>query len=393
MNNVSAKDATSNGRMDDDIFASTVVETVIPRGVHAYLAAHGWTRTGPYRIDRGDVYRRSGDRETVLVPASTKFADYPIRILQLAEIVGRTEDRRPSAVLADLSLAAVDLIRVRLPRSYEDHSLALDTGVDLLSGSRKLLLAAACSAVRPQGRFRAGRHERASTYIASVRLGQTEPGSFVVNLRVPVSPSLAEPDQTHLFAPPFERRANRTLVAGLRAAREVTDLVNRGDHIRAFDQRVPDGVSANLCTAVAELIDVGGGLEVSVSWALTRPESEEHDEQRVTVTFQPPDAPVLREAAQILSDRQERVDERIDGCVSALARDQSEPEGRATIKAVVDGALASVKADFSPSEYSRIVRAHDNRWSVSLEGDLRREGHRWHLSNPRDLTVMDDSDV
>ena len=393
MNNVSAKDATSNGRMDDDIFASTVVETVIPRGVHAYLAAHGWTRTGPYRIDRGDVYRRSGDRETVLVPASTKFADYPIRILQLAEIVGRTEDRRPSAVLADLSLAAVDLIRVRLPRSYEDHSLALDTGVDLLSGSRKLLLAAACSAVRPQGRFRAGSHERASTYIASVRLGQTEPGSFVINLRVPVSPSLAEPDQTHLFAPPFERRANRTLVAGLRAAREATDLVNRGDHIRAFDQRVPDGVSANLCTAVAELIDVGGGLEVSVSWALTRPESEEHDEQRVTVTFQPPDAPVLREAAQILSDRQERVDERIDGCVSALARDLSEPEGRATIKAVVDGALASVKADFSPSEYSRIVRAHDNRWSVSLEGDLRREGHRWHLSNPRDLTVMDDSDV
>ena len=379
--------------MNDDIFASTVVETVVPRGVHAYLAAHGWTRTGPYRIDRGDVYRRSGDRETVLVPASTRFADYPIRILQLAEIVGRTQDRRPSAVLADLSLAAVDLIRVRLPRTYDDHSLALDTGVDLLSGSRKLLLAAACSALRPQRLFRAGRHERASTYIASVRLGQTEPGSFVVNLRVPVSPSLAESDQTRLFAPPFERRATRTLVAGLRAAREATDLVNRGDHIRAFDRRVSDGVSANLCTAAAELINAGGGLEVSVSWALTRPESEEHDEQRVTVTFQPPDAPVLREAAQILSDRQERVDERIEGYVSALARDQSEPEGRATIKAVIDSALTSVKADFSPSDYSRITRAHDNRWSVSLEGDLRREGHRWHLSNPRDLTVMDDSDV
>ena len=78
------------------------------------------------------------------------------------------------------------------------------------------------------------------------------------------------------------------------------------------------------------------------------------------VTFQPPDALVLREAAQILSDRQERVDERIEGYVSALARDQSEPEGRATIKAVIDGALTSVKADFSPFEYSRITKAHDN---------------------------------
>ena len=379
--------------MNDDSTGSAVAETVTPLGVHAYLAAHGWTRTGPYRVDRGGVYRRPDDRGTVLVPASTRFADYPVRILQLAEVVGRTEDRRPSAVLADLSLAAVDLIRVRLPRAHDDHSLALDAGVDLLAGSRRLLLAAACSTVRPRRQFRAGRNERASAYISGVRLGQTEPGSFIVNLRVPVSPALAEPDQTHLFEPPFERRANRTLVAGLRAVREATDLVNRGEgDIWAFDARVQNGVSANLCTAAAELIAIGGGLEVSVSWALTRPPSEEHDEQRSTVIFHLPDAQVLSEAARILSGRDERVDERIEGYVSSLVRDQSEPEGRATIKAVIDGALTSVKADFSPSEYSEITRAHDHRWSVSLEGDLRREGQRWHLSNPRDLTVMDGND-
>ena len=106
--------------MNDDSIANAVAETVTPLGVHAYLAAHGWTRTGSYRFDRGGVYRRPDDRETVLVPASTRFADYPIRILQLAEVVGRTEDRRPAMVLADLSLATVDLIRVRLPRAHDD---------------------------------------------------------------------------------------------------------------------------------------------------------------------------------------------------------------------------------------------------------------------------------
>ena len=68
--------------------------------------------------------------------------------------------------------------------------------------------------------------------------------------------------------------------------------------------------------------------------------------------FQPSDALVLSEAARILSNRQERVDERIEGYVSALARDQSEPEGRATIKAVIDGILTSIKADFNHSEYT-----------------------------------------
>ena len=102
--------------------------------------------------------------------------------------------------------------------------------------------------------------------------------------------------------------------------------------------------------------------------------------------------PVLEEAARILSDRQERCDERIEGYVSALARDQSDPEGRATIKAVIDGALVSVKADFSQSEYNRIADAHTRRLSVSLEGDLRREGQRWQLMNPRDLTLIEDED-
>ena len=377
--------------MTDDSIASALAETVTPLGVHAYLAAHGWMRTGSYRSDRGGVYRRRDDRETVLVPASNRFADYPIRILELAEVVGRTEDRRPSMVLADLSLATVDLIRVRLPIAHDDYSIALNAGVDLLDGARRLLLAAACSTVRPQRQFRAGRNERAASYLDGVRLGQTAPGSFIVNLQIPVSPALAEADQNHLFEPPFERRANRTLVAGLRAVREATDLVNRGEgDIWAFDARVQSGVSANLCTAAAELIGIGGGLEVCVSWALTRPQNEEHDEQRSTVRFQSPDALVLTEAARILSSQQERVDERIEGYVSALARDQTEPDGRATIKAVIDGALTSVKADFSPSEYNKITTAHANRLTVSLEGDLRREGQRWHLANPRDLTVVAD---
>ena len=65
---------------------------------------------------------------------------------------------------------------------------------------------------------------------------------------------------------------------------------------------------------------------------------------------------------------------------------------RATIKAVIDGALVSVKADFSQSEYMRITDAHARRLSVALEGDLQREGQRWRLMNPRDLTVVEDED-
>ncbi len=123
---------------------------------------------------------------------------------------------------------------------------------------------------------------------------------------------------------------------------------------------------------------------------LTRPLREDQDERRVTVAFEPSDAPVLREAARNLSARQERVDERIEGYVSALARDRSEPEGRVTLRAVIDGRLAAVQVDFEPSDYRHIAAAHAERRSVVLEGDLHQEGGRWRLANPRDLLVLDD---
>ena len=82
----------------------------------------------------------------------------------------------------------------------------------------------------PQRMFRAGRNQKAAAYVDKVRLGQTEPGSFVVNMLVPVSPSLTEPEPTQLpLLEPFERRATRMLVSGLRASREATELVNRGE--------------------------------------------------------------------------------------------------------------------------------------------------------------------
>ena len=214
-----------------------------------------------------------------------------------------------------------------------------------------------------------------------------------LHMLVPVSPSLTESEPTQLpLLEPFERRATRMLVSGLRACREATELVNRGENIRAFEERIGKGVSANLCQATANLINTGSGLDVSVSWALTRQRHEDQTDERAVVSFAPPDAPVLQEVARILGERQERHDERIEGYVSALVRDHSEPDGRVTIKAVIDGALASVKVDFSPSEHTRIIRAHDRRLSVSLEGDLHREGQRWRLMNPRDLTVVEDDD-
>ncbi len=361
------------------------------RGVHAYLSANGWDRETPMG-QAADLYRsRQAASEVAIVPASEDYGDYGTRIHQLAGQIAVVEGRARTAVLTDLSLADSDLVRLRLPRGSPDDTVSLTDGAAVLEESRNLLLAAACSAERPRRMYRAGRNKRAALYLRGVRLGHSERGSYVINLLSPVAPSLRE-DGLLLPKDPFERRVTRTLASGLRASRQVVDGVNRGSAgLKEFEDRVEQGISANLCRSVARLIEAGDGLEIGLSWALTRPAPDRGE--RFMVSFRSADIPVLREAGRTLSTRQERTDEEIEGYVARLSRDASHPTGVATIKAFLDSRLTSVQATFDPEDYSLITRAHDARLSVSLIGDLRREGERWHLRNPRDLAVIEEDDV
>ena len=270
------------------------IDEVTPLALHAYLVAHGWRKGEPFG-DESDVYLLDSDQGAEIVaPGTTTFADYSRRIAQIIKICAHVEQRPEPAVLRDLSLADVDLIRVRVRAAKDDGSIPIHSGVVLLTESRQLLLAAACSTTGPQRSYRAGRNRQASDYLETVRLGQTEQGSYVVSLLSPVSPALVDDEQVEFW--PFARRVTKRLFTGLDAARDAVILVNRGGGIEVFEQRLEAGVSANLCAAAAHLIDEGDGLDVSISWALTHAPSEP-----ASVRFEPSDAGVLSAAARVLT--------------------------------------------------------------------------------------------
>ena len=276
--------------------------TVALRGVHAYLIGNGWIRDESASRDTADIYVWPKDeREAAIVPASERYGDYVTRIWQIGEQLGRLEGRPTRSVLTDLALADSDLVRVRLPNAAADNTVGLTDGAAALDEAKRLLLAAACSADRPKRMYRAGGSKRAADYLRGVRLGQTEPGGFVVTLLSPVPPRVGE-QTTLLTEEPFQRQVTRKLVAGLRVSRKAIDRVNRGTgEIGEFENGLREGVSANLCRSLARLTELGRGLEVSVSWAMTRPDGPPAP-ARLTVGFRPPDVGVLDEAARVLSD-------------------------------------------------------------------------------------------
>ena len=104
---------------------------VTPSSLQAYLERHeheGWHATGTMAGGVGTFYELSGGRNVVLVPASAKFADYPVRMAENIAVLSNHEDRPAEQVLRDLLAIHEDIIRVSIDASTTDASLSLADG-------------------------------------------------------------------------------------------------------------------------------------------------------------------------------------------------------------------------------------------------------------------------
>ena len=348
---------------------------VSPAALSAYARAAGWTRQATYRV-HSDIYVGDGLPE-IIVPHTEHLGDYASVIAALIDTFAAVGDLDETTVYRDLVTADRDVIRVRAMNRDHSGSLPVGVGADLLCSSRDMLLAAACSLVKPRPFYRPGANREAADYLRRVRLGQTDHGSFVVTLLSPVvSPPIQMPLLTDADArgDPFERRVTRRLAEALARTRRATDDTNRGD-ANAFPASVGQGVSANLCDALATLTETLPELDVSVVWARTHPRNE----LRTVVRFAAHDGPILREASRALRDREPQPGVTLVGLVQRLARSEADTDGTVTLRTSIDGQNQSVTAVLPRPDYHRAIRAHEEKVPVVMHGDLERAGLRWRL--------------
>ena len=373
--------------MKPSIFERNALLAVQPTALSAYVRNLGWAINEEYG-DHSDIYV-ADDKPEIILPRNQILGDYASVVAQVLEILAEVTGTSVIAVYRDIVTSDRDVVRVRTPSDDGTGSIAVNHGIDLLHGARDMILAAACSLDSPRPLYRAGSNREATDYLSRVSLGQTERGSYIITL---LSPTIIRPIQpTYLSEDlvdpdPIERRITRRLAEALAATRQATERTVAGED-GAFSRAVSNGVSANLCDALVQLIEPFHEFDVSFAWARTYPRQTSGK----PVRFAAGDAPVLRAAAKAFRDRAPRMDVRLFGMVWRLTRDREETEGTITMRADLDDGVQSVTAVLNQGDYLHAIRAHEKQSGIILEGDLERFGQRWRLSNPRVARVIDSS--
>lgn len=364
-----------------------------PLEVASYLRVRGWRQDAEIG-DKGSVWllpAHAGHAEAdVTLPLRRDLRDFALRMSDLVQTLAAVEARPETEILHDLATTGSDLIRVRAPsRDAASGSLPLDEAVAFVEGSRDLMLAAACAAITKRPYYATRKPTRATEYLSRVRMGQTERGSYVLTILSPVAPALISEAELPLdLEPPepYERQVTRTLAEGLAALEHAARQAAASGGMGAFEQAIRQGVSANLCDAVAGLAAAspGEGLDVRIAWSRSRPVSGVPSR----IFLGSDSIPLIQEAARQFKDTASVEDVEVEGFVTRLNRRPQDIPGEITLEGPVDGELRRITVELVGDAYTEAVRAHEQRRRVACGGDLTKERGGFRLDNPRHFRVL-----
>lgn len=365
-----------------------------PRRIEVYLMARGWRSRR--RTSMFSTWTAPDDAThpvTLFLPLSSSPRDFEERLQDFVQALASTEDQDRDTVITNLRYATSDLVRIRLasPRVGAGE-LPISDGADLFEGAREMMLAAACATVNPRPSFGPRMPQQAIDYLEQVKVGRTELGSYVVTIISDVEPTEQQnllPNEAGLLDIPFERHVTTRLALALNAAHRAADsvLADEGT-FDVFDQAVEDGVSANLCAAIAKM---GAGrsaatVQVNLGWASSPPPSRDTP---ATVAFEASSLPVIKDAVAHLRQLGPFENEIVEGFVSRLTRGNDDENGAIVIDGEARGARRSIHVELSDEQYGVAIDAHRNRRPLKISGTLFKGGKSWVLSEPSQLAFED----
>ena len=381
--------------------SKSVAISLRPGDVRLYLASRGWVEKAFGTPGKGLQFTHPRHPKVDLIlPLKRELRDYTERLDDLVVALAAIEDRPVAQVLNDLTGPSADVFRFRLSADVATlGNLPLEEGIQFLRGGHDLLVAAASSTLKPHALHPVQAPKPVEEFIQSCRLGQTERGSFVATILLPVPPEIGTPllpfgdDVAIEETEPFPRRVATRLMTSLGV---VARAIDAGEAGRLLDA-VSEGVSANLCEALTTMKPPGdqGRLDIGVSWARTRPNLPTG--VPTTVSFPQENFAIVQELGRKLRTRALPKRERFTGEVRSLQKAVrplfEDIAGRITIATEVDGHRARVKVELNEDEYRDACDAHRDQKRVAVVGIIRQDvrAREYELSEPSDFQVLTDT--
>lgn len=338
-----------------------------PTDLRDYAKDQGWVLLKEAAKDRLYVMTnpRFADRQLVF-PMDTSAPDYTEAVMLVVEKLAAMEGRAPQAVFDSLLEVGDDGVsfRITTPRS-DECALPLNFASSMVMGAQQLLLASACTVLRPQAHHPRLSRTEAQQFLDTAKFRHTRPGSFILNVSCPVqamdvqSPLLPDEEADA----PFVRRTTMVLHRSLRSLVTAIETDSLDELVEASRKGEGLVVSSNLCEALTRFEDesLNNSVEIGIKWAAAIPRPK--DEPRMSVVrIQHDYFPRIEEVRRELRAKEQHVEDVFPATVERLDGEMG-PDGRRAGEVILslltsDGELVRARAILTADQYEQAYKAH-----------------------------------
>ncbi|MBB1226016.1 hypothetical protein [Pantoea pleuroti] len=354
-----------------------------------YLTLNGWDLT-INKVGAFAIWESNEKSEyEILQPLNTSASDFSRRVIDLIEVLSKVQNKSIDKIISELNEISDDIIRIRVIHDDVKHgTIPFIDGVELFVKSKELLTSAARSLLKTQKGYYGGKAPKVvNDYFNSLKLSQTEVGSYVLKVESPIFfPNNSQDD--HCVEPFGRSVSNRIIHSIIKLDEAITSFKENKNH-KYFEEVVRYGVGASLCSAIIGLSGFNKNRSVEIS-IQPSPYADTNNLQSKSVIIYSNDIPIIEEAQGYYLDRYTIKNYNLVGKVIKLVRETDSGDGIATISEQITPSNAkkrNVECSLTELLYNQAIEAHGKSSTLDLTGNLIVSGRKILLSDIHNLKV------
>lgn len=371
---------------------------IAPTDLRDYAKAQGWVLLKEAAKDR--LYVMSNprfERRQLVFPMDTTAPDYAEAIALMVEKIAVMEQRTPEAVIKSLMEVSDDALAFRVTSpNQEERYLPLSFAGAMVAGAQQLLLASACTVLKPKVHHPRLSRTEAQQFLETARFRHTQPGSFVLNVSCPVQAMDVQapllPDE---FEAPFVRRATLTLQRSLRELVSAIETDSLDGLVDALKKSAAPLISSNFCEALIRFEDesLKNSVDIGITWAASIPRPNAEPAVSV-VRVQHDYFSRIEEVRRELRSDEKHLEDVFIGTVERLDGEMGE-DGRRSGEVILsillpEGEQVRARTNLNTEQYAKADQAHMTEGTyVKVAGKLHPGRQPRQLSDLRSFDLIE----
>lgn len=364
----------------------SIIERLDAENLCLYLFNKKWQRLPDLFEGKVRQFQSEDEEEVVLVPMTKTFTDYYREVRETLGIIASSEGKSFEELTNKLLNPSQDILKWRIADELTNKgAIPFNSMTENIEHIKDLLASAILDVTTPSKVHSRLYTKEVNTQLSNYQFGQTEIGSYILNILCPLGYYQYKLFNPELEDVPLGRKVNLQILNGITKVQ--TSISDKSSELQ--DILDEDKISVNFLTALSKIYEENNNSDVSIKadWNIDVPLPSNICISQVVLNSKCYD-PLLYVIEKNSPQQEQNTKKSYCGKISSISGD-AEIESRETITVVVaaiddDMRKTNVKVELNCQKYYSIVsEAFESGANVIVTGIVSKTAKSTKLSDAR----------